>query len=339
MADDPKGASNVSYNMEVVVRSNKNSVKLRAQNMKTLFKDIHQNAHVVVKGRVERLENDESDNDSPQCEMIKFKLVVDSDHHMLVYLARQTPKCDSQMVQPWWIQDVGDRPNKYKLKVGNRIPKATGRIFCDSTVSDDEIINYVVALKNCSDGDILVGVNKEGEVTGRTYGDGEAAKWQEKISMAITSILPDSKDGGNICSNLEETCNLDEERQCFVYMFSLSENKGKGPYIPWIHVPKGEKEPIYFRKERDVHAFVRKGAENKRITNYVELFDSLCSLGSRPKPKEISSEDLHENTNAKIKEANGETGLGKTYEILDEVRLVTTCIQFIVICSRPTYLV
>ena len=314
--DDPQGASSIFHKMKIVVRRNEASENLQANNVENLVKEVKSGVRVAVKGRVERLENEDCDDNDPYCEIIKFKLIVDSDHHSLTYVKRQNPKFSRQFSQPSWIQELGD------LRKGHRISKNSQRVFCDSTVNDDEILNYVVAFKNCHDGEIFVGVNSDGKVTGRISTHGEMANWRENLSKKITGILPVSKDGGAICSSLEEGCNLVRERKCFVCVLPLSgsgENQAEGNYIGWIFVPKGDEAPIYFRKETDVHAFLRKGAENLRITkNYEELlFSPLYSLGSRRKPRKISDEDLE--SEMKFKEAIGETGLKKNYKVLEEI--------------------
>ena len=319
--DDPQGASNIFHKMKIVIRSNETSENLQASEVEKLLNEVRTGLHVAVKGRVERLENEDCSNHDQHCEMIKFKLVVDSDSHSLVFVKRQNPKYTRQFSQQWWIQESGDSGD-WNLKTGGRIVKTASRIFCDSTVEDEEILNYVVAFKNCHDGEIFVGVKKDGVVTGRIFTDGGMANWRENISKKITSILPVSKEGGAICSSLEEACNLVLERKCFVCVLRLSDtvgNQTQGNYIGWINVPKGDESPIYFKKETDVHAFVRKGAENIRISkNYEELlFSPLYSLGSRRKPREISDEDLDIET--KFKEAIGDTGLKKNYKVLEEI--------------------
>lgn len=318
--DDPRGASNISYEMKIVIRSNETSENLQPNDVEKLLNEVRTGAQLAVKGRVEELENEDCGVVDQHCEMIKFKLVVDSDHHSLVYL-KQNPKYTRQFSQPWWTQECGDTGD-WKLKTGSRIAKTAQRVFCDSIVKDEEILNYVVAFKNCKDGEIFVGVKKDGLVTGRKFTDGEMANWRENLSKKITNILPVSKEGGAICSSLEEACNLVHERKCFVCVLRLSdtgENQAECNYIAWINVPKGEEAPVYFRKETDVHAFLRKGAENLRITkNYDELlFSPLYSLGSRRKPREISDEDL--DIEMKFKEAIGDTKLTKKYMVLEEI--------------------
>ena len=314
--DDPQGASSFFHKMKIVVRRNQTSENLQANNVENLVKEVKSGVRVAVKGRVERLENEDCVDDDPFCEIIKFKLIIDSDHHSLIYVKRQNPKFSRQFSQPSWIQELGD------LKTGRRISRTSQRVFCDSTVNDDKILNCVVAFKNCHDGEIFVGVNNDGKITGRNFTDSGMANWRENLSKKITGILPVSKDGGAICNSLEEGCSLVRERKCFVCVLPLSssdENQAEGKYIVWIFVPKGDEAPIYFRKETDVHAFLRKGAENLRITkNYEELlFSPLYSLGSRRKPREISDEDLESET--KFKEAVGETGLKKNYKVLEEI--------------------
>ena len=318
--DDPQGASNIFHKMKIVIRSNETSKNLQANDVKKLLNEVRIGVHVAVKGRVERLKNEECNYDQ-HCEMIMFKLVVDSDNHSLVYVKKQNPKYNRQFSQQWWMQDC-DNSGEWNLKTGSHILKTAQIVFCDSCVKDEEILNYVVAFKNCQDGVILVGVKKDGLVTGRKFTDGEMANWRENLSKKITSILPVSKEGGAICSSLEEACSLADERKCFVCMLRLcdtGESQAECNYIVWINVPKGEEAPIYFRKETDVHAFVRKGAENLRITkNYDELlFSPLYSLGSRRKPREISDEDL--DVEMKFKEAIGDTGLKKNYKVLEEI--------------------
>ncbi|XP_028411982.1 uncharacterized protein LOC114534715 [Dendronephthya gigantea] len=321
--DDPQGASSISYKMKIVICSNEKSVNLKISNIEKLLEDVRKEVQVAVMGRVERLESESNDTKDPHCEMIRFKLVVDSDkHHGFVYVERIRPKYTRQLSQPWWISENGDSSSRFlNLKKGDRIGKTAQRIFLQSAASDDEILNYVVALKNSYDGDILVGVDTNGVVTGIKSDAGEIAKRREDLSNAMTSILPESKEGADICFTLEEACNCVNGKKCFVCVLPLS-TSGKSEidqhYIVWIHVPQGETEPLYFRAEKNVHAYIRKGAQNKRITNYKEFFSSLYSLGSRPKPKEISEEDL--DIEIKFKESIGETGLRKNYKVLEQIR-------------------
>ncbi|XP_028411599.1 uncharacterized protein LOC114534359 [Dendronephthya gigantea] len=321
--DDPQGASSISYKMKIVIRSNEKSMNLKINNIEKLLGDVRKEVQVAVMGRVERLESESNDTKDPHCEMIRFQLVVDSDnHHGFVYVERIRPKYTRQLSQPWWISENGDSSSQFlNLKKGDRIAKTAQRIFLESTASKNEILNYVVALKNCRDGDIFVGVDVDGVVTGIKSDDGKIAKMREELSIAITSILPESNEGTNICFTLEEACNYANENKCFVCVLPLS-TSGKSEmdehYISWIHVPQGETEPLYFRAEKNVHAYIRKGAEKKLIRNYKEFFSSLYSLGSRPKPKEVSEEDL--DIEIKFKESIGKTGLSNNYQVLQKIR-------------------
>ncbi|XP_028411583.1 uncharacterized protein LOC114534346 [Dendronephthya gigantea] len=320
IGDDSPMASSVSHKMKIVIRSDESSTKLKTCDVEKMLKGIRPNMHVAVTGRVERLESEDEVTADPHCEMIRFKLVVDSDNCNLVYSGGVRPSFSRQFSQPWWIQEsIDSSVSCWNLKAGDRIEKRSERVFCEATVTDEEILNYVVAFKNCYDGEIFTGVDKDGKVTGRTFSDGEMENWREKMSMAITSILPDSN--AAICFNLDEAVDLVHENKCFVCVLPLSElrkNRSGGNFIGWIHVPKGETAPIYFRKEKNIHSFIRKGAENKRITNYEELFSSLYSLGSRRKPREISVEDLDIET--KYKESIGHTGLQLNYMVLEPIR-------------------
>ena len=167
------------------------------------------------------------------------------------------------------------------------------RVYCDAGTSEKQILQYVVAFKNCFDGEIFVGVKGNGEVTGMELSSGEITKLCNKISEAIASIKPGANEGADICRNIQEANECVNRKRCFVCTISLCNDKDRR--ICWIHVPKGEAR-VYFTKPSDVHAFKRIGAVNQRIENYDHLFYDLESLASR-KIEPILEEDYDEEDN------------------------------------------
>ena len=281
------------------------------QKIDILSKEIKMDMLVGVKGRVEQME-EEDRNDRGH--MLKFKLVIDSaEYHGLFSIESKPPKLRRQLSQCWWPVGADIRNgDELNINVGDFIiDNDLARIYCDADISDEQIIQYVVAFKNSYDGEIFVGVEKNAQITGMEVNNGGIKKWRERISMAIGSLLPEANEGADICENIQEASVLVDERRCFVCVLPLCNDKNKA--LGWIHVPKGEAR-VYFIKASDVHAYKRAGAENKRIINYEDLFYSLESLASRQiEPafeEEYDEEDL---------EQDGVSRNGKQYRVLDKV--------------------
>ena len=262
--DEAQGAASFHNKVKIVIarcESNKHEIDI-------LSKNINTNMHVGVKGRVEKLDKKDDVVNMDGCKMLKFKLVVDSDDHALFSIETRPPKQIRQLSRCWWpLQPGSEIVNELNLKVGDFVvDNDLERVYCDADTSDEIILQYVVAFKNSFDGEIFVGVKKNGEIK----------KWCERISKAIGKLLPESNEGADICRDIQETNG--HINRCFVCPLPLCDDSCRS--IVWIHVPKGEAR-VYFTKASDVHAFKRVGAENKRITNYEHLFYDLDSLASR----------------------------------------------------------
>ena len=272
--DEAQGAVSFHNKVKIVIarcESNKHEIDI-------LSNEVNTNMHVGVKGRVEKLDKKDDVVNMDGCKMLKFKLVIDSDDHALFSVETKPPKLIRQLSQCWWAQQAGsENANELNLKVGDFIVNNDSeRVYCDANTSDEIILQYVVAFKNSFDGEIFVGVKKNGEITGMEVSNGEIKQWCERITKAIGNLLPESNEGADICRDIQETNG--HRNRCFVCAVPLCDDSCRS--IVWIHVPKGEAR-VYFTKASDVHAFKRVGAENKRITNYEHLFYDLDSLASR----------------------------------------------------------
>ncbi len=313
----PQGASNYYHKMKIVICGNKKNVKLQPNLVEQLINEMNPDMKVAVKGRVEKLNGDEVVNE-PNCELMKFKLVVDSDCHALAYINNHKlnlPRIPGQLAQPWWSKQIGDISSN--VKVGDRINKKPQRIFLESTVSEDDILKNVVGLRNSYDGDIFVGVDENGKITGKNSERNKMADWIETLSKKITRIAPEFKDGAaKICHNLDKV-NVED---CFLYPMELCSPEKKETvhdYIVWIHVPKGKTAPLYYRQSQNVYAYMRKGGETKQMENHEELCNLLRCLRNHSILKKIPKEEL--NIEYKIKEANGEIYLAESYKVLQSV--------------------
>ena len=301
--DDPRGAVSFYNKVKIVIvgcESNTHEIDI-------LLKKINTNMHVGVKGRVEKLDKEDDVVNKDGCKMLKFKLVIDSDDHALFSVETKRPKLIRQFSQCWWPLQAGSKnPNVGDFIVDDESEK----VYCDADVSDEQILQYVVAFKNSFDGEIFVGVEKNGEITGMEGSNGEIKKLCERMSVAIGRLLPESNEGADICRNIQEASELAHRKRCFVCVLPLYNDSSRT--IGWIHVPKGE-DKIYFRKASDVHAYKRIWAENKRITNYKQLFCYLDSLASR-QIESVFEEDCDEKDDEQDEEKS------KEYRVLKDVK-------------------
>ena len=298
--DDPQGAASFYNKIKIVITQS----EINKTKFDSLLKNVSTDWHLGVKGRVEKLEKEDEDDENNQgCKMLEFKLVIDSDEHALFSLEAKPPTLTRQLSQSCWPPHaLSENGNELHLKVGDfLVNNDLERVYRAAGTPHQQILQYVVAFKNSFDGEIFVGVTENGEITGMALSSGEITNWCEKLSMAIGNLLPGANEGADICRNLQEANEFVDRRRCFVYALPLGKDRSNS--ICWIHVPKGEAR-VYFIKESDVHAYKRSGAENKRMTNYKHLFYDLESLASRqiePVPEEDYDEEENEHIEEKSK--------------------------------------
>ena len=285
LRDDPRDAFSVSNELKVDIRGKKGSKVLNSRAVGKLLKKIKIGTLVAVRGRVAKLDQDNF-SVKQGFKTLKFKLVIDSDDHALVYTKKEMVPFSRQLSQPWYEENyicpaVIDDTN---LRVGDSVKKKNGRVFCKSNTSYEEIKKYAVAFKNSYDGDIFVGVEENGAVIGIEFTLEQLTKWREKVVMTIGQILPKTDDKISFCGNSEEANRKIIEKECFISVMKLGDSvkhdSDKISVIAWIHVPKGT-APVHFSKPKDIHVYVRVGAETKRISNYKKLFNCLESLSTR----------------------------------------------------------
>lgn len=305
--DEPQGAASSFSLLKIDIRSGDENEILRPHTIRNLLEKLRKGTKMAIKGRVEVLEENDLVQTNTHCEMLRFKIVIDSDQHSIAYVERNTPVFKRQLSQPQWL---------HNFKVGDSVENAVDRVFLDST-EINKIMMYVVAYKNTCHGNILVGIeynseNKMGRVTGLDWDEGEIAKWREKLSIAIGSILPGPSEAAAICSSKEEVLELYEQKS-FIFVMALSGSKRK---MVWIHVPKGEAR-LYVTKSSDVHAYIRTGPETKRITDFNELFCRLDSLGSR-KIEPMTDDELDVNKQYEELKAQN-VGLKSKYQVLKQL--------------------
>ncbi|CAB3998738.1 Divergent AAA region [Paramuricea clavata] len=312
--DDPQGAVSFYNKIKIDIarcESNQHEIDI-------LLKEVNTNMHVGVKGRVEKLDKKDDVVNKDGCKMLKFKLVIDSDDHALFSVETKSPKLKRQLSQCWWpLQAGSENANELNLKVGDFIvDNDLERVYCDADTSDEIILRYVVAFKNSFDGEVFVGVKKNGEIAGKVVSNGEIKKWCERLTNAIGNLLPQANEGADICRNIQEANELVHRKRCFVCVLPLCDDSSRA--LGWIHVPKGEACKVYFTKASDVHAFQRIGAQNKRITNYEHLFYDLESLASR-KIEPVFEEDYDEEDDAQNEEKCTSQKGKQEYRVLDKV--------------------
>ena len=311
--DEPQGAASSFSVLKIDIISCDANEKLRPHTIRNLLEKLKRGTKMAIKGRVDVLKDADLVETSTYREILRFKIVIDSDHHSIAYVERNTPVFERQISQPQWL---------HNFKVGEFVKNAVDRVFLDSTNIDNimdigKIMKYVVAYKNCLHGNILIGVkydseNNMGQVTGMDWGESEIANWREKLSIAIGSILPAPSEAAAICSTEEEVLDLYEQKS-FILVKALTGSKRK---MVWIHVPKGEAR-LYVTKASDVHAYVRTGPETKRITDFNELFCRLDSLGSRT-IEPMSDDELDVNKQYEELRAQND-GLQSKYQVLKQL--------------------
>ena len=185
-------------------------------------------------------------------------------------------KLTRHVLQAWWPPHaLSENGNQFNLNVGDIIVKnLLERVYLDANVSDNEILNNVLAFKNNFDGEIFLGVKENGEITGMNF----SGNRREEIAKAIGELLPDDYEGADTCENVKEAIDLFLKNKCFVCSLKLSPPNVTS--IGWIHVPKSEAR-VCFRKPSDTNVHKRVGAENKLVHNCDHLFGELESLSSR----------------------------------------------------------
>ena len=293
LRDDPKGASSFFNELKIDIRAKNTNKQLNKKAVKKLLQKISCGTHVAVLGRVEKLDQDYAPEDAG-FEALKFKLVVDSDDHGLVYLETEVVPAllSRQQSQPSYTYIYPTTFNGKRLNVGDFIKKTNKKVFFKGTASNDDIKKFVIAFKNSFAGDIFVGVEESGKITGMEGTHSQLTDWREEMGKTIANILPRTAYPVSFCENDEEaTTKIGEE--CLISVMELGDCKSemkKVSVIALIHVPKGSSAPVYFSTRKDVNAFVRVGAETKRIIDFQKLFSCLESLSSR-KIKLITNND------------------------------------------------
>ena len=305
--DDPQGAASFYNKIKIVITQS----EINKTKFDSLLKDLSTDMHMGVKGRVERLDKEDDVENNHGCKMLEFKLVIDSDDHVLFCVETKPSTLTQRLLQSWWPpHSLSENCNELNLKVGDSLVlNVRENVFCTANTEPKHILKHVVAFKNTFDGEIFVGVKENGKITGMELGSKKIMKWCEEMSIAIGNILPES--GADLCPTIQDANQRFERRRCFVCALPLGNDKDRG--ICWIHVPKGEAR-VYFIKEGDVHAFKRIGAENKRITDYEHLFYDLESLASR-RIEPVPEEDYDEEDDEQEKE---KSTLQEKYRILKE---------------------
>ena len=278
LGDDPPGAAcplNQEDQVKVEVGAKSENQDLNPETVEDLLMKINLGTPVAVRGRVEKLDV-----------MSRFKLVVDTDYHGLVYKENNTAGAlTRQLSQPWYME-IGIYPcvlDGKSLDVGDVIEKTTKRFFCNSVTDDDKIKQIAVAFKNSSGGDIFVGVEANGKVTGKEFTQDKAAQWREKISTIIGQMPPEINQQILICTS-ENDARENLGNKSFVTLMKLGDSTDKRletiSVISRIHITKGTAR-IYFAKPSDVHVYVRRAAQAMLLQDYEELFSRLVSLRSR----------------------------------------------------------
>ena len=326
LRDDPPGAASSFNQLKIDLQTKSENQNFIRETVEDVLKKIGTGTPVAVRGRVEKL-----DNEGQSSETLGFKLVIDTDHHALVYEEKQTRALSRQRSQPWYVE-MGIYPcavDEKSLDVGGIIEKTNDRIFCNFAAPDSEIKKIAVAFRNSSGGDIFVGVEGGGKVTGMESTLGEVVKWKEKISTIIGQILPESKEQMSTCASEEDARENKTRNKSFVSVMKLGNsavrNVEKVRVIARIHVTKGT-DRVYFSKQSDVHAYVRVGPETKRITDYSDLFSRLDSLRTRT-IQPIVEEDsfIEQQCDETIKQKND------TYNIFKELKFENQEQEFIMI--------
>ena len=171
--------------VRIKVNTNTKPALLRSKTVRKYLKEIRSGARVAARGRVAKFDLESIPAN------LRFTVVIDSEDHSLLYEENEEELpsvcfgTSSQQVLMYPAQVDGEL-----LKVGSKIKKTDRRVFCLATASYDEITKNVIAFKNSFDGDIFVGVESNGEVSGRPLAQGDILKWREKMALMIGGILP-----------------------------------------------------------------------------------------------------------------------------------------------------
>ena len=284
LSDDALDSLDVAGVSIDVVTNTKHEL-LHPEAVKAWLRKIEPVTYVCVKGRVakSKLESYPAS--------LRFRIIVDSEIDSFVHFDKKeeflSPAPEISRQSSTHLEMHRARVDGILLKKNSVIAKTNRRVFCCETIIDeimkkknkeDNIIKkYAVAFKNSFDGDIYVGVEDSGVVSGVRLAEGDLLKWREKIAQIIGGILPGTDEQLSFCENYDEA-EAKVGKECFILIMKLCDEANEDEGVIWIHIPKGS-EKIYFCK--GVPAFVRVGAETKQMTNYKEFFSLLESLKYR----------------------------------------------------------
>ena len=263
--------------VRIEVKTNTKHKLLQPKSVKKCLRKVKPGTHVAVNGRVTKSELESLPAS------LRLRVVIDNEDHSFQYIEKgeelPSPASEKQSQQMCTNLEIFPaQVDESSLNKNSVIGKTNRRVFFSATTPHEEIRKYAIAFKNSFDGDIYVGVEPNGVVSGEKLVQGELAKWREKMAQMIGGILPGTDDQVSFCKNYEEAV-AKIGKECFISLMKLGDSYDNEVLI-WIHVPKG-REKVYFSKIKDVPAFVRVGAETKRMTNYRELFSLFQSLKYR----------------------------------------------------------
>ena len=259
---------------------------LHPEAVKSWLGKIKAGASMCVKGRVAKLKLESCPAS------LRFRIIIDSEIDSFVLFENKaeflSPAHEISRQTSRHLEINRAQVDGILLTKNSVINKTNRRFFCRETIIDEIRLNkkktkqdniikkYAVAFKNSFDGDIYIGVEDNGVVSGIELAEGSLLKWREKIAQIIGGILPGTDEQLSFCETYDEA-EAKVGKECFISIMKLGDStEDKG--LIWIHIPKGT-EKIYFSK--DVPAFVRVGAETKQMTNYKEFFSLLESLKYR----------------------------------------------------------
>ena len=327
--------------LKVDIRACPDSTILTKHIISTIL-DVKLGEPLFVRGRIQR-PNKQLKSMKKGFEILPFQIVVDSDQHAACRKDVKVQRSYMRQLSMPWPTECGIFPAEGSTQeplFHNDILESTrGILCCPPDAPLDKIKESAVALKNSLTGDIFLGVNSDGTVTGSRVSRDAIIQKRDDLVRAVSGILPSVDQNVAICKTAAEAHEYVEKEKDFVAAMWLQsktlcsvedlEETEDISILFRIHVVKGA-SIVNFVKLEHTHAYIRVGTETKLMTDSEDLFSRLESLASRNIPEKTATcinQEVNKASTYEVSEQN--------YHLFKKVSFETEKTEFKVIFGDP----